>query len=94
MRHLYAIKPIIYGKNNEIYNVGSDEPISILELANLVKKVTNHKGKIIENKNFHNKTFNKYLPSIEKAKSDLSLKINVNIEEAIEKTYLWWKNYK
>ena len=85
---------LLEGKNNEIYNVGSDEPISILELANLVKKVTNHKGKIIENKNFHNKTFNKYLPSIEKAKSDLSLKINVNIEEAIEKTYLWWKNYK
>lgn len=63
-----------------IYNVGSDKPISIWSLGKYFEK--KFKIKFLfpkQKKNF----FDFYIPSIKKAKRNLSLKINYNLSQSI-----------
>lgn len=77
------------GNNNNAYNVGSDNPISIKNLAELVSK--NTKSKVIIEERDINNINNVYLPSIIKAKS-LGLNIKVNLQDSIDKTIKFYKN--
>jgi dTDP-glucose 4,6-dehydratase len=86
---------LIKGKNNEAYNVGSDKAISILELAELIKENSKDKSIIISKKGKFQKTPERYVPSIEKAKHDLGLNITIDLPEAIQRTISFHKsNYK
>lgn len=74
------------GSNGEIYNVGSDEEISILDLAELVSKLSKGKnqiivkGKVDEGQSYGR---NYYVPNIDKAKSILGLRLEFTLEESI-----------
>ena len=72
-------------KNCPIYNVGSDNAISIYKLATLLAKKYNL------NVDFYNikiskKNFDKYVPNIKKAKKKLNLINNYSSIDAINKT--------
>jgi nucleoside-diphosphate-sugar epimerase len=75
------------GVNNSPYNVGSDEPISISELASQILKQSNclYLKKIIKTPISKNKSLS-YLPNIEKAMGNLNLKIYTSLESGIYKT--------
>lgn len=62
-----------------IYNVGSDEYFSLNKAASIVAKI--FKAKIVSN--ILKKRKESYLPSIDKAKKKLGLKIKVNFRKAI-----------
>jgi dTDP-glucose 4,6-dehydratase len=67
-----------------IYNVGSDDSISIQELASILSKKyhlnVDFRGKILNKKN------DIYIPNIQKAKKELNLRNNFNSLDAIFKT--------
>jgi dTDP-glucose 4,6-dehydratase len=77
-------KILILGESNKAYNVGSDFEISIKELANKISKINSSKLEILGNTS--SQSIDRYVPSIEKAKS-LKLKVLVDIDAAIIKTY-------
>lgn len=66
-----------------IYNVGSSNALAIGDLAELVAKRFNidvHKEK------FSQEGVDRYIPSIDKAKKELGLKLEIDLPTAIEKT--------
>ena len=72
-----------------IYNVGSDEAITIESLARIIakkfnKKVENKVLKKIQNKK---KMIDYYVPSIFKAKKELNLKLKYNINHSLKNLY-------
>jgi dTDP-glucose 4,6-dehydratase len=73
---------LINGKFNEPYNVGSDESISISELAKLISKFDSDIKVLILNEIIGGSI---YTPEIRHAKK-IGLKINVNLESSISKT--------
>jgi nucleoside-diphosphate-sugar epimerase len=81
----WLLKIINYSnKNCPIYNVGSDDAISIYKLANLLATKYNL------NVNFDNikiseKIFDKYVPNIQKVKKKLNLINNYSTFDAIIK---------
>jgi UDP-glucuronate decarboxylase len=84
----WLIKILILGKNREVYNVGSDQSISILKLANLVKETIAPK-KNISIKNIISSDESKrniYIPNIDKAKNILNLEIKTDLKTAIRLT--------
>jgi len=104
--YLYASDLMIWlwtilfkGKNCEPYNVGSEEEITIKELAfkvaEIYKKLTGTTVEvIIQGEPDPTKPVDRYVPSTKKAKTELGLKQTVSIENAIEKTlkfYLYRK---
>ena len=80
------LKILIRSNHNcPIYNVGSDDAISIHKLASLLAKKYNL-GIVSANKKFSKDIFDKYIPNINKAKKQLKLKINHGSLGAIIKT--------
>ncbi len=70
-------------KTGQIYNVGSDQEISIGELAVMVKEVagTNNEVKILTSRTDTHR--HRYVPDISKAQNELGLEVETSLEEAI-----------
>jgi nucleoside-diphosphate-sugar epimerase len=83
----WLLKLLLDGKSGEAYNVGSDQPISIFELANNVNQIFKSNSKIIiQGKSTYSVGLpvrNLYVPSVDKAKANLNLSINTDINLGI-----------
>ena len=64
-----------------IYNVGSDEKVSLNKLANLVGKIFG--AKVIKS-NLNSKRVEKYIPTINKTQKKLNLKIKYNLKKSLD----------
>jgi nucleoside-diphosphate-sugar epimerase len=79
------------GQNLHPYNVGSDIDLSIYELATLIKKLTNSSLEIKVEKPVESKRAERYVPSVNRAKTELGLEQIVSLNEAVMKTIHWNK---
>jgi UDP-glucuronate decarboxylase len=72
------------GRGGEAYNVGSDQAISIGDLACLVRDIVSP-GKPVRilGKSEEAKAINYYVPNITKAKQQLGLEVRISLSEAI-----------
>jgi UDP-glucuronate decarboxylase len=75
-----------HGATGNAYNVGSDEAISIANLAYLVRDILapNKKVVIKDAPLGDNASRNRYVPDITKAKTELGLKVTVPLSKAIQ----------
>ena len=75
---------------NEIFNIGSDHAISIYDLAYFVRKTLSRKNPIVFARKKTNsiKNSSRYIPSIDKARGKLDLKLKVELKDSILKTVL------
>jgi nucleoside-diphosphate-sugar epimerase len=72
------------------YNVGSDRSVSIDELAGLVRQVVNPDLEItIARQADPSQSPPRYVPSVERARNELSLECRIALEEAIQRTARW-----
>ena len=73
------------GVSGNAYNVGSDEAISIADLAHLVRDIVSPEKQVhVKSQLLADNVFrNRYVPDISKAKIDLGLQITVPLAEAI-----------
>ena len=75
------------GKPGEAYNVGSDELVSIAELAYLVRDILSPGKEVrILGSSSADQVRNRYVPDIRKARGELNLMVNVALGEAIRRT--------
>jgi len=76
------------GRSREAYNVGSDQALSILDLAKLVKSTLSSDVaiEVRDKSNGDISIRNKYIPNIDKISKELGVKINVPLMEAIQLT--------
>lgn len=86
----WLLKLLLDGKSGEAYNVGSDEKISILELAKKIAQITNLKNEIvIQGQTGYSvgvPARNIYVPSTNKASINLGLELHVKLNASIENT--------
>ncbi|WP_350304128.1 NAD-dependent epimerase/dehydratase family protein [Photorhabdus viridis] len=81
---------MLNGKSATAYNVGSDQAISIAELAQLVSDVVNPSSKIhIAKTPAPDTPPARYIPSIQKSYQELGLSIDTTLTNAIERTAHW-----
>lgn len=75
---------LMKGKRSEIYNVGSEQEISIKDLAGTIKKVLNSSSNVtVLGKS---ESYNRYIPSTKKMLDQFNLRPTVTLEDAIIKT--------
>ena len=70
-------------KKCPIYNVGSNEVINLRNLAKKIAKLFNKKPKLKKNLS---KKYDYYVPSINKAKKELNLKISIDLNHGLNLT--------
>ncbi|HEX6464822.1 MAG TPA: hypothetical protein VFZ98_10225, partial [Vicinamibacterales bacterium] len=72
------------------YNVGSPDPISVGELANLVADAGEpHVSVKIAGRPQPAQAKARYVPDVSRARDELGLEVTVGIEEAIQRTLAW-----
>lgn len=75
------------GRPGQAYNVGSDESISIADLANLVREILAPEKPVrILGQATSGAARNRYLPDIHKAQRELGLRVTIPLAEAIRRT--------
>lgn len=78
---------LVFGKTRTPYNVGSDQSISIKDLAYLVSKTLNNDSKIeIKQLATSNLSANRYVPSMNFFNSEFELKDQLDLKSAIKRT--------
>ena len=87
---VWLLKILVEGKNGVPYNVGGDEIVSIGNLARRVSTVgENPAGYEIRGVPVPNAKPSCYLPSLERVKNELNVKVTVDLDEAIYRTLKW-----
>lgn len=81
----------VRGTTGEKYNVGSDVAVSIKDLAQAVVRNVNSLGEVVITGVDTIKNTSRYVPSIERVTSQLKIKNHINLDEAIKRTALWWR---
>jgi len=81
---------LLRGQNLRPYNVGSEERVTIAELADAVKSVVNPKLPVhIKQKPREGAPVEQYVPSTQRAREELGLRRTVDLPEAIGRTAKW-----
>jgi dTDP-glucose 4,6-dehydratase len=89
----WLFKILLQGTHGRPYNVGSDTPISIHELAHLVRQCAGTSNEIIIQKPSPPACASpsRYIPSIARARNELGLTPVVSLTDAIQRTLAWHK---
>ena len=74
----------------EVFNVGSEQAVSILELADAVRAALGSKAGVhVAGEAIEGAAARHYVPSTRKAERQLGLRCYVSLEEAIRRTVAW-----
>lgn len=84
----WLLNILVFSKNGSIYNVGSDEQVT---MGTLSKKIAAYNHNITVEEKSSNKV-NMYVPDIKKIKDELDLKININLDDAIKRVIHYISN--
>lgn len=80
------------GKSCFSYNVGSDEAVTIADLANLVAEQFEPRPQIeIERKQVNGLAGEMYIPSIERVRREFGLSPTIGLAEAVRRTTDWFR---
>lgn len=76
-----------------VYNVGSDDAISIFDLARLVRECAGTQNEIIvHGRKVEGALPARYVPSVDRAKNELSLRQRYSVKESVCRTIEWYRN--
>jgi nucleoside-diphosphate-sugar epimerase len=89
---IWLLKILTHGQNKKAYNVGSDEYLSIQEVAQKVSKVFSEMNIEIQEVADAGQRPARYVPNINKAKEELQLKVNIDPDLAIKKVKDFYKS--
>lgn len=86
---------LLRGEHARAYNVGSDEPISICDLAHRVRDCAGTKNEIsVRGKRVEGAAPAQYVPSVDRAKTELGLERHYSLADAICRTLAWHRGDK
>ncbi|MBT4791717.1 MAG: NAD(P)-dependent oxidoreductase [Halobacteriovoraceae bacterium] len=88
---VWLLTILLKGRNNEIYNVGNDDEITITNLERLINSFFD-KEEYLPKKMCPGKNY--YIPNIKKANSFLSLSNSFTSQEVVEQYCQWCLNYQ
>ena len=81
----WLITMLLEGRAGQAYNVGSDQTVSIRELAHIVRDlIAPHKPVHVMGGLNLGSHRNRYIPCIDKAKDELGLRVTINLKYAIQ----------
>ena len=84
---------LFQGACGQAYNVGSDRDLTIAELARLVAATVNTRAEvIIAQSPDPTRPSPRYVPSIERARSELGLQPWIDLHESVRRTAIWYSN--
>jgi len=84
---VWMLVALVNGQRGKVYNIGSSEPISLLDVANTVNSVISNPVDVIV-RNF-NDDDSMFIPDVSHIIKDLQVEENFTFKEALERTIKW-----
>ena len=81
----------VRGESGSKYNVGSDIAVSIKDLAFAVARNVNPLVEVMITGTDTIENTSRYVPSVARVSSQLKIRNHVDLDEALKRTALWWK---
>ena len=82
-------KLLIHGRSGDAYNVGSEEAISIRDLAQMIASRVGSSSEVQILGMDTSDNVSRYVPSLDKINNELQVRNKVDVAEAIRRTSLW-----
>ena len=83
---------LVKGQAGEAYNVGSDDAISIADLAAIVREIAGSDNEIrVQRKAVQGARPARYIPAIDKIRDELALQVKCGLTESISNTIRWYR---
>lgn len=87
----WMLAALVKGVDGGIYNIGSSNPISHKELAQIISSKSQRENNILVNTSDINSRFNAdFYPDISNTKRELQISETYSLEEVIERTLRWF----
>jgi dTDP-glucose 4,6-dehydratase len=83
---VWLLRILVRGQSHRAYNVGSDEVVSIAELARLIAAAVNPPARVTIQSAEPQGPQNIYLPDITRARTELGLTLTIPLRDAIART--------
>jgi dTDP-glucose 4,6-dehydratase len=80
---------LVHGTKGSSYNVGSDEPVTILELARTVGRLAGNVEVRVEGRAAEGLAGAFYIPDTQRAQSELGLRNSVDLEDGVQRMLQW-----
>ncbi len=87
----WIFKILFHGTTTRAYNVGSDDSRSILEMAQAVSAEFPNSTIQVADQAKPNQSISRYVPNIDRIKTEFGLSIEISLQEAIKRTIHWWQ---
>lgn len=85
---------LLKGQSNRPYNVGSDQPVTMAGLADLVRREVAPETPVhILGQADPHPGRARYVPNIDRARAELGLEVFTPLDEAIRKSARWWRHH-
>ena len=89
---IWLLAMLVRGQPDRAYNVGSDEAVTIAELARRVAALAPGKPAVRILGTSSDRIGSRYVPDIARAQSELGLVPRVHLDDAITRTLAWYLN--
>lgn len=87
----WTLSALVHGVDGQIYNLGSAEPVSHLELIKLIERAANKTANcVFGNVQTERKTQDDLYPDLGKSHKSLHVEQTCSLEQAVGKTYQWY----
>lgn len=87
---IWLLTILVRGESGRPYNVGSDEPVSIGDLAAKIARAAGGRSAVvIQGKHVPGQAPQVYLPDVTRSKAELGLGIAVSLDEGIKRSLAW-----
>jgi dTDP-glucose 4,6-dehydratase len=86
---VWLVTILVRGEALRAYNVGSDQAVSIAELARLVAGLANPPVRVQVRGTPTGKPAERYVPAVDRARKELGLEVRIGLSDAFERTYRW-----
>ena len=85
----WLLQMLVDGRSGTAYNFGSQNGITLRDIAEKVKKYANSTSKIVIKEMHQDNSV--FVPNTELASSTLGLEIKIPIDEAVERSIRWFR---
>jgi dTDP-glucose 4,6-dehydratase len=89
---VWLLRILVRGERGRAYNVGSNEAVSVAELAHLIAHAVQPKAEVTIQSTQPQGPQNIYLPNIARARADLGLGVTVPLRKAVKRTVDYLKS--
>ena len=91
---VWLLAVLIRGTPARAYNIGSDEAISIYQLATTIRRLSRNMESTVKvcGEAEPQASRKYYVPDIRRAQKELGLAVTIPLQEALRRTMAWWQN--